>query len=66
MNDPLDTFKGGLAAILGKPWPSTAQTNQETPQLLTPFPTPAIHTLPMAINLPRLAFLALSTQTANW
>lgn len=38
MNDPLDTFKGRLAAILGKPWPSIAQTNQETPRLLTPSP----------------------------
>lgn len=66
MNDPLDTFKGRLAAILGKPWPSIAQTNQETPRLLTPFPTPAIHTLLMAINLPRLAFLAPPTQTADW
>lgn len=55
MTDPLDTFKGGLAAILGKPWPSIAQTNQKTPPLLLSFPTPAIGTLPMAINLPNAA-----------
>lgn len=56
MSDPLDTFKGGLAASLGGPRPSIAQTNQVTPTPLPPITPP--NTLPMAANLPPAGILS--------
>lgn len=56
VSDPLDTFKGGLAAILRGPRPSIAQTNQVTLTPLPPIPPP--NTLPMAVNLPTAGILS--------